>query len=234
MIFLRKKILPLVNSGLDIKNFNNDFLILKSENQTYLAEVGRAIFAKKLDFVEEVIVTEVEICLKLNQNFQESKIEFLQNFELGEKLKKVIYKLPVYFNDHKDWEKVKSVTGFSKTEIIGKLVAAELSISMFGFLPGFMYLSGLDPSLHVPRKNIPAKYVKANSIALGGKYVGLYSIDSPGGWQVIGQIPIAILKTSQLPPVDLKMGDQIKLHPIDQITFENILEKNISLKEYNG
>lgn len=224
----------MLNPTLIIKNFNNDFLILKSENQSYLAEIGKSIFERKLDFVDEVIVTEVEICLKLNQNFRESKLKLLQKFKLGEESKKNSYQLPIYFNDHEDWENVESVTGFSKIEIIEKLVSTELSISMFGFLPGFMYLSGLDPSLHIPRKNIPSKYVQANSIALGGKYVGLYSIDSPGGWHVIGQIPISILKTTQLPPVDMNLGDQIKLQPIDKVEFENLLEKNTSLKEYNG
>lgn len=219
---------------LDIKNFNNDFLILKSKDQSYLAEMGKFIFDKKFDFVDQVIVTEVEICLKVNLNFHESKIELLQKNELGEKTKNTTFKLPIYFSDHEDWKNVKYVTGFSKKEIIEKLLKTDLSISMFGFLPGFLYLSGLDPSLYVPRKTIPSKYIKANSIALGGKYVGLYSIDSPGGWHVIGQIPISILKTSQLPPVDINLGDQLKLHPIAKEEFEELLKKNISLKDYNG
>ncbi len=222
------------NPNLDIENYNNDFLILKSKNKTYLAEIGRSIFSEKLDFVDEVIVTPIEICLKLNDNFEESKIELLQKIQQKENTKSKTYQLPIYFNDHEDWEKVKSVTGFSKKEIIEKLVATKFSIAMFGFLPGFIYLEGLDPSLHVPRKTIPAKYVQAKSLALGGKYVGLYSIDSPGGWHVIGQIPISILKISQLPPLKMNVGDQIILHPIDEMEFENILKKQISLKEYNG
>ncbi len=222
------------NPNLDIENYNNDFIILKSKNKTYLAEIGRSIFSEKLDFVDEVIVTPIEICLKLNDNFEESKIELLQKIQQKENTKSKTYQLPIYFNDHEDWEKVKSVTGFSKKEIIEKLVATKFSIAMFGFLPGFIYLEGLDPSLHVPRKTIPAKYVQAKSLALGGKYVGLYSIDSPGGWHVIGQIPISILKISQLPPLKMNVGDQIILHPIDEMEFENILKKQISLKEYNG
>jgi len=219
---------------LDIKNYYNDFLILKSKDQTYLAEIGKSIFNKKLDFVEEVIVTPIEICLKLNDNFEESKIEILQKLERLEVTKSNIYQLPVYFNSHEDWENVKSKTGFSKKEIIKKLVATHFSIAMFGFLPGFIYLEGLDTSLHVPRKTIPSKYVKANSLALGGQYVGLYSIDSPGGWHVVGQIPISVLAIPQLPPVEMNLGDQIKLHSIDQTEFENILQKQISLKEYNS
>ncbi len=224
----------MLNPILEIKNFHHDFLILKSEDHTYLAELGKAIFNQKLDFVDEVIITEVEICLKLNQNFAESKIELLQKMVLGQKSKKTIYKLPVYFNDHEDWENVKSATGLSKNEFIDKLLVTKLNISMFGFLPGFIYLDGIDPSLHIPRKTIPSKYVKANSIALGGKYIGLYSIDSPGGWHVIGQSPISILETSTLPPVQMDVGDQIELFQIDENEFEKLLKKQISLKEYNA
>ena len=224
----------MLNPILDIKNYHNDFLILKSKDQPYLAELGKSIFEKKLDFVEEVIVTPTEICLKLNHNFEESKIEFLQKIKQNKTIKSKTYQLPIYFNDHEDWENVKSTTGYSKKEIIEKLVATKFSISMFGFLPGFIYLEGLDPSLHVPRKTIPSKYVEANSIALGGKYIGLYSIDSPGGWHVIGQIPISILEIPKLPPLELNLGDRIILRPIDQLEFENILQKQISLKEYNG
>ncbi|MFK8009853.1 MAG: carboxyltransferase domain-containing protein [Saprospiraceae bacterium] len=224
----------MVKPTLEIKNYNNDFLILKSKNQTYLTELGKSIFNKKLDFVEEVIVTPIEICIKLNHNFEESKIEFLQKIDQKEITKSITYRLPVYFENHEDWENVKLITGFSKKEIIEKLVVIKFSIAMFGFLPGFIYLEGLDSTLHVPRKTIPSKYVKANSLALGGKYVGLYSIDSPGGWHVIGQIPISVLNIPQLPPVEMNLGDQIILHPIDQNEFENILKKQISLKEYNG
>jgi len=224
----------LPNSILEIKNYNNDFLILKSKNQSFLTEIGKSVFMQRLDFIDEVIVTPIEICLKLNENFEESKIEQLQKVEQKGIIKFKTYKLPVYFNEHEDWENVKSQTSFSKKEIIEKLITCNYSISMFGFLPGFIYMEGLDPSLYVSRKTIPSKYVKANSLALGGKYVGLYSIDSPGGWYVIGQIPVSILEIPQLPPVAMNLGDQIVLHPIDKIEFEYILQKQISLKEYNG
>ena len=69
------------NSILEIKNYNNDFLILKSKNQSFLTEIGKSVFMQRLDFIDEVIVTPIEICLKLNENFEESKIEQLQKVE---------------------------------------------------------------------------------------------------------------------------------------------------------
>ena len=127
------------NSILEIKNYNNDFLILKSKNQSFLTEIGKSVFMQRLDFIDEVIVTPIEICLKLNENFEESKIEQLQKVEQKGIIKFKTYKLPVYFNEHEDWENVKSQTSFSKKEIIEKLITCNYSISMFGFLPGFIY-----------------------------------------------------------------------------------------------
>ena len=105
---------------------------------------------------------------------------------------------------------------------------------MFGFLPGYIYFDGLEKSLQVPRKAIPAKYVESNSIAIGGKYLGLYSIESPGGWFVIGRTPIPILEIPKLPPVALNLKDEIILHPILQLEYEQLLKKKISLKQYNS
>jgi len=221
------------DNQLDINNFNGDFLILKSKSKAFLAKVGRAIFQKKYDFIDEVIVTEVEICLKLNALFDTPKMENFKNLNFEESTKQDFYKLPIYFEDHKDWSLVESSVGWNKKEIIAKLSETELTIAMFGFLPGFIYLEGLNPRLHVPRKTVPAKYVKANSIALGGKYVGLYSIASPGGWHVIGRLPISVLEVPNLPPVAMNLGDRIKLHPIEKEEYEFLLTQKISLKKYN-
>ena len=223
------------NSILEIKNYNDDFLILKSENKLELTHIGKTIFQKEFGFIDEVVVTEFEICLKLNKNFNKSKIELLQKLrdEKKESQKQTDYKLPIYFFNHKDWQEIILKISLSKKEIIEKLLIANFSIAMFGFLPGFIYLRGLDKSLHIPRKAIPSKYIEANSIAVGGKYLGLYSISSPGGWHVIGKTPISILTISHLPPISINLGDTVKLHSIDKIKYEKLLQASISLKEYS-
>lgn len=197
---------------LKIKNYNNDFLIIKSDSR--LQQIGKAIFEQKFDFVEEVIVTEKEICVKLNRYFNTDKINLFYNIELTQKEKSITYELPVYFTDNEDWKRVEAVTGFSKKAIIKKLISTEFSIAIFGFLSGFLYLDGLDESLHVPRKAVPSKYVEANSIAIGGKYLGLYSVDSPGGWYVIGKVETSILDLSMIPPVKMNLGDKVRLKRI--------------------
>lgn len=227
-------LLQLDNLELELRNFNNDFLILSSKEGKTLQKIGKAIFQEGYDFVEEVIVAETEICVKLNQYFDPISLEWFQSLNLKENTQHNIYKLPVYFNDHEDWIGVKTTTALNKSEIIRKLTETELSIAMFGFLPGFAYLKGIDVDLHVPRKTIPSKYVKANSLAMGGKYLGIYSIDSPGGWHVIGQLPISILDLEGLPPVALNLEDKVQLESIGEQEYERLSKLHISLKEYNA
>lgn len=197
---------------MNIKNYNNDFLIIKSNNQ--LQQIGKAIFEQNFDFVTEVIITEKEVCVQLNDLFEVEKLDLFHNLQFTKKGTSKTYELPVYFTNHEDWKRVEAVTGFSKKAIIEKLVSTEFSIAMFGFLPGFLYLDGLDESLHVPRKAVPSKYVEANSIAIGGQYLGLYSVESPGGWNVIGKVDVSILDLSSIPPVKMNLGDKIKLKVI--------------------
>lgn len=228
------KSVQLAKRKLIIRNFNHDFLLIQAEDDAAITSLGKQIFEKKFDFAEEVIVTERELCIKLNDRFDDSKIELLKTLEETSPEPAKTYKLPVFFADHEDWSQVETTTGLNKQHIIKRITASPFSIAMFGFLPGFLYLEGLEPALHVPRKSVPSKYVKANSIAIGGKYIGLYALDSPGGWHVIGQMPIPILQTSQLPPVPFQPGDSILFHPIDKATFEAISIKQITITEYNA
>lgn len=197
---------------MNIKNYNNDFLIIKSDKE--LQQIGKAIFEQNFDFVTEVIVTEKEVCVQLNHLFEVEKLDLFHNLQFTKKGTSKTYELPVYFTNHEDWKRVEAVTGFSKKAIIEKLISTEFSIAMFGFLPGFLYLDGLDESLHVPRKAVPSKYVEANSIAIGGQYLGLYSVESPGGWNVIGKVDVSVLDLSSIPPVKMNLGDKIKLKVI--------------------
>ena len=88
-------------------------------------------------------------------------------------------------------------------------------IHFFGFLPGFFYLNGLDPGLQTPRKSIPAAHVPKGSVAIGGSQTGIYPKESPGGWHLLGQTPLALFNSEQEPPVWGNTGDRIKFVPID-------------------
>lgn len=93
-------------------------------------------------------------------------------------------------------------------------------IHFFGFLPGFMYLNGLDSQLHFPRKRIPDRKIEPGSVAIGGSQTGIYPTESPGGWHVIGKTPIPLFDRYQTPPVFAKPGERIRFYPISKSEFD--------------
>ena len=220
---MTRTLLQIGEDRLIVNNYNNDFLLIQSEDKSTLSKIGTAIFQQNFDFIEEVIVTQVEICLKLNALFDNSKFAQLQSIQQISTTQHTVHKLPVYFKDTADWKNVEATTGFSKEIVINKLLQMDFTVAMFAFLPGFVYLNGLEESLHVPRKKVPAKYVAANSLAIGGKYLGIYSLPSPGGWHVIGEFPIPVLQLRKLPPVTLNLGDTLQLYRIKKERFNELV-----------
>jgi len=212
----------LLDNQLQIENYNNDFLLVKSNGDVPFSSFGKAIYERHFSFIRQVIVTEKEICLQLHSSFKETDIEQLSLLTEASNSSSQNFKLPVYFNENEDWKVVIKHTGLSKEEIIKKLTSQKFPVAMFGFLPGFIYLNGLDKTLHVPRKTVPSKYVEAGSIAIGGKYLGLYGLDSPGGWHVIGKMPISLLQIPDLPPLKINLGDTVSLYSVDEKAFREL------------
>ena len=217
-----------------LHNFNDDFLLLRSEEAGSLAALGKAIYQRQFDFVEEVIATEVEICLKLRMPFTATHAAELERLEAVAISEPKSYRLPVYFCDACDWSGVEAVSGLSKPEFIEQLLSGQYTVAMFGFLPGFVYIDGLDAALHIPRKSVPAKSVEANSLAIGGRYLGIYSVPSPGGWHVIGKIPVTVMDLGSLPPVVLQPDDVLVLEMVDGKEYTFLINHPISLSQYNA
>lgn len=225
----------MIKQALHIRNFNDDFLLINAtDSKVSLTNIGQQIYAQQFDFVTEVIVTEKEIGIKLNALFDAEKLELLYQFNTVEHQEHKSYRLPVYFSENDDWTEVLARTGLTKNVFITRLCDTEFSLAMFGFLPGFLYLDGLASDLQVARKKVPSKYIQANSLAIGGKYLGLYAVDSPGGWHVIGHTPLTILQKKTLPPLSLNLGDKIKCSPISKTEFDELLEQQINIISYNA
>lgn len=226
--------LQIEESRVKITNYNDDFLLINAEEEWILPRLAKAIYEKQFKFIEEVIGTEVEICLKLNKHFRSYKIAELNQVQLKEVDASTTFKLPVYFDQDEDWEIVEKFSGIKKSDFIDKLSQSKLEISMFGFLPGFLYIRGLSAELQIPRKSVPSKYVTKNAVAIGGKYLGIYGLDSPGGWNIIGYTPLKLLDLTKIPPLQLSVNDQIVIEPIDQKKFDFIHEKKDTILSYNA
>lgn len=92
-------------------------------------------------------------------------------------------------------------------------------VATLGFAPGFAYLSGTAPSLSIPRLSTPREQVTAGSIALAGGFSGIYSLPSPGGWNIIGRTPTNFFNSEVSSSFVLKPGMAIRFIPIDEKEF---------------
>ena len=113
-------------------------------------------------------------------------------------------------------------SGISETEVIEKHCSPVYLVHFIGFLPGFPYLGGLDPALHIARKATPSKIVRQGSVAIGGQQTGIYPTDSPGGWHIIGRTPLQLFDPQQSHPALLRAGDRVQFKPVSSRSYRSI------------
>jgi inhibitor of KinA len=92
--------------------------------------------------------------------------------------------------------------------------SVEYLVYFLGFSPGFPYLGGLPAELATPRLAAPRKLVPGGSVAIGGSQTGIYPVDSPGGWRIIGRTPLRLFDAQASPPALLAIGDRVRFTPI--------------------
>lgn len=97
-------------------------------------------------------------------------------------------------------------------------------IYMLGFTPGFPYLGGMDEQIATPRLAAPRIKIPAGSVGIAGNQTGIYPMDSPGGWQLIGRTPISLYDPHNTTPILLKAGDYIRFVPISEEEYFTIVE----------
>ena len=132
-------------------------------------------------------------------------------------------KIPVCYEGEfaPDIERVSSYTLMSIEEIIHKHTKGQYLIYFIGFSPGFPYIGGMDLKLETPRIASPRINVPAGSVAIGGKQTGIYPIQSPGGWNIIGRTPLKLFDWSRLKKPALPMGGRIEFYPINKKDFHD-------------
>lgn len=109
----------------------------------------------------------------------------------------------------------------SVDEIIRLHTAKKYRVYMIGFLPGFAYMGEVDEQIAFPRKAQPRTKVEAGSVGIAGIQTGIYPLDSPGGWQIIGKTPLKIFTKEKDDPVLLQPGDEIEFYSITEDEFTN-------------
>lgn len=116
--------------------------------------------------------------------------------------------------DGLDLPDVAARTGLSVDEVIARHSGRVYHVDLLGFVPGFAYLSELDDSLELPRREQPRPRVAAGSIAIAGRQTAVYPLVTPGGWHIIGSTDAVMFDPLREQPALLRAGDRVRFEPV--------------------
>ena len=145
--------------------------------------------------------------------------------KIGEKDTNRLFKIPVCYDEDYgvDLVAISQEIQLSISEIIKRHSQPIYTVFFIGFLPGFLYLCGLDKRLYFPRKKSPRLQIKKGAVAIGGQQTGIYPNASPGGWNIIGNSPIPLFLPKKKEPCFAKPGDKIKFIPVSRMDYNSIV-----------
>jgi inhibitor of KinA len=130
-----------------------------------------------------------------------------------------------------DLEFVASHNNLTAEEVIRIHSLVAYRIYMIGFTPGFPYLGGMSEKISAPRLNTPRTKIQAGSVGIAGTQTGLYPVESPGGWQLIGRTPLKVFNPLSQQPFLYSAGDFLKFEPISVSEFHEI-QHEVELGSY--
>jgi inhibitor of KinA len=130
------------------------------------------------------------------------------------------FRIPVCYEGEyaPDLEGVAKEKELSKEEVIGLHTSVIYRVYMIGFLPGFPYMGRTDARLEIERKKQPVS-VRAGGVGIAGIQTGIYPLNSPGGWQIIGRTPMPLFNRQEDPPIRLQAGDSVQFYPVSKTEF---------------
>ncbi len=126
-----------------------------------------------------------------------------------------------------DMETIMESSGLSQQKIIKLHSEKSYTVCMMGFIPGFTFLSEAPQLLHHARRPTPRTIIPAGSVGIAGWQTGIYGLESPGGWQLIGRTPLNMFDKDRDAPFLVHAGDDVKFVPISPLEYAKI-EKRIS------
>ena len=122
-----------------------------------------------------------------------------------------------------DLDAVAHATGLTTEAVISLHTSREYRVFVIGFVPGFAYMGPLAPELAaVGRRASPRTRVPPGSVAIAGGQTGIYPIETPGGWRILGRTPVRPFDEHRNPPVLFAAGDRVRFRPIDRAEFDRL------------
>jgi inhibitor of KinA len=108
----------------------------------------------------------------------------------------------------------------SEDEVIKLHCAPVYRVYVVGFVPGFPYMASVHPRLALPRKRTPRTRVPAGSVAIAAGQTGIYPIETPGGWHLVGRTRLKVYDDAREEPFLFKPGDSVRFQPVTRDEFE--------------
>jgi KipI family sensor histidine kinase inhibitor len=135
--------------------------------------------------------------------------------------------VPVLYGgeDALDLAATAELLGLSPAQLIEAHAASRYTVYMLGFLPGFPYMGDLPEALRAPRREVPHVRVPKGAVAIAGALTGIYPLESPGGWRVIGITPIELWNVRRSPRPLIEAGDEVTFNPVSEAEFRALAEQ---------
>ncbi|MEE9247139.1 MAG: 5-oxoprolinase subunit PxpB, partial [Dehalococcoidia bacterium] len=135
-----------------------------------------------------------------------------------------IFEIPTLYGGEfgPDLDFVASHTGLSPEEVIRIHAGTDYLVYMVGFNPGFPYLGGMPENIATPRLETPRVKIPAGSVGIAEAQTGIYPLESPGGWRLIGRSPLKMFDPSRDPPALVEAGDLVRFVSIDEARYQDI------------
>lgn len=226
------KYIPCGDKSLLVEFGNSISPEINSKIRSFVLTLGK----KEIEGIEELIPTYRSILISYNPliiKYRElvNKLEYIEeNLEESSYTKVRIFEIPtVYGGEYgPDIDYVADYNNLSVKEVIDIHTSKPYLIYMLGFTPGFTYLGGMSEKIETPRLEKPRTKIPAGSTGIAGMQTGIYPIDSPGGWQLIGRTPVKLYNPYEEPPVLLSTGDYVQFVKISEnefLTIKDLVEK---------
>ena len=171
----------------------------------------RAVLASDLPVVESVPAARsvlVRFASERDCAGARTRLERLEAVVV-ESVSRTVVTIPVLY-DGADLAEVARLTGLAERAVVARHTGGDYVVGFVGFAPGFAYLLGLDPRLHVPRLDSPRTAVPAGSVAIAGPYAAIYPTASPGGWRLLGRTATTVFDVEREPPALLAPGPRVR------------------------
>lgn len=223
----------------DIKPLGDRALLVNFDQRiapdvlSLVLQLLKTIEDKKITGIKELVPAYASLAVFYNPlqilygDLREQIINLSKNELQQPDVKKTVWKIPVCYDTSLAGD-LNSFTEQKKLAIdqfIQLHTAPDYLVYMRGFLPGFLYLGGLDDSLYLARKSTPTAKVPEGTVAIGGQQTGIYSFPSPGGWHIIGRTPVKLFDKNDPEIMRIKAGDHIRFNSVSTDDYYLIKEK---------